>query len=132
MKKGAVFVSVLLCLVLATGTALAGKKSTGQTVYVPASYTDTSDYDPDGNLLKSRITLTQLNIRNTDRNRSIEVKSVKFYDPDGQLVKEYLAEPEILDPLASVTFNAEPSVSYRNFEDLCWTNVGHGLHQYFL
>ena len=36
--------------------------------------------------------------------------SVRFYDPDGQLVKEYLAEPEVLDPLASVTFNAEPSI----------------------
>jgi hypothetical protein len=110
MKKGALFVSVLLCLVIATGAALALEKSRGQAVYIPASYTDSSDYDPDGNLLKSRITLTQLNIRNADPGKKIMVKSVQFYDPDGQLVKEYLAEPEVLDPLASVTFNAEPSI----------------------
>jgi len=110
MKKRAIFVSVLLCLVLATGTAFALEQSTRQTVYVPAGYTDSSDYGPDGELLKKRVTITQLNIRNTDPDRNIKVTSVKFYDPDGQLVKEYLAETEVLGSLASVTYNAEPSI----------------------
>jgi hypothetical protein len=35
---------------------------------------------------------------------------VNFHDPDGNLVKEYLKESQVIGPLASVTHYAWPSV----------------------
>ncbi len=45
-----------------------------------------------------------LSIRNTDINRSINIVSVKYYDTDGKLLKEYLDKPLQLKALASTRY----------------------------
>ncbi len=45
-----------------------------------------------------------LSIRNTDINQSVTVVSVKYYDTEGKLLKEYLDEPLQLKALASTRY----------------------------
>ena len=45
-----------------------------------------------------------LSIRNTDINQSVTVVSVKYYDTDGNLLKEYLDKPLELKALASTRY----------------------------
>jgi hypothetical protein len=45
-----------------------------------------------------------LSIRNTDINQSITIVSVKYYDTEGKLLKEYVDEPLELKALASTRF----------------------------
>lgn len=71
----------------------------GQTLFVPA-YAEVH-YAEDGRTIELAVTLT---IHNTDFQQSIVVTSVRYYDTQGQFVKEYLAEPLRLGPLASTDF----------------------------
>ena len=52
--------------------------------------------------------LTTVSIFNTDTDAAIIIKSVRYYDTDGQLVKEYIEDPLPLAPVASTAFRAEP------------------------
>ena len=73
--------------------------SSGQTVYV-------SIYTHIYSGLKGRpfdLGAT-LSIRNTDPKHPITLVSVKFYDTDGQLIKDYLAEPARLNALVSTRY----------------------------
>jgi hypothetical protein len=45
-----------------------------------------------------------LSIRNTDINQPVTIFSVKYYDTDGRLLKEYLNEPQQLNALASTRY----------------------------
>jgi hypothetical protein len=45
-----------------------------------------------------------LSIRNTDINQSVTIVSVKYYDTEGKLLKEYLDEPLALKALASTRY----------------------------
>ena len=45
-----------------------------------------------------------LSIRNTDINQSVTIVSVKYYDTEGKLLKEYLDEPLDLKALASTRY----------------------------
>ena len=45
-----------------------------------------------------------LSIRNTDPKHPITLVSVKFYDTDGKLLKDYLAEPTHLNALVSTRY----------------------------
>lgn len=72
--------------------------TTGQTIYVPA-YSEM-------NVARERtldlaVTLT---IHNTDFDHAIILTSVRYYDTQGQLLREYLDEPRQLGPLASTDF----------------------------
>ena len=74
------------------------------TVYVPASYQEL--------FINSAVTqriVSRLFIRNTDMDNSISVNSVRFYDPDGNFVWEYVIDSMILSPLASTSFAANSS-----------------------
>jgi len=73
--------------------------SDGQTVYVPI-------YSHIYSGLKgSPFSLaTTLSIRNTDPGHPITLVSVKFYDSDGKLVKEYLDNPTELKAMASTRY----------------------------
>ena len=74
------------------------------TVYVPASYQEL--------FINSAVTqriVSRLFIRNTDMDNSISVNSVRFYDPDGNYVWEYVIDSMILSPLASTSFAANSS-----------------------
>ncbi|MGD9182577.1 MAG: DUF3124 domain-containing protein [Desulfobacterales bacterium] len=78
-----------------TGIAL----STGQTVYVPI-------YSHIYSGLKGRPfnLAATLSIRNTDPRHAVTLVSVKFYDSDGKLVKEYLDNPAELKAMASTRY----------------------------
>ena len=73
--------------------------SSGQTVYV-------SVYTHIYSGLKGRpfeLGAT-LSIRNTDSKHSVTLVSVKFYDTDGKLLKDYLGEPVRLNALGSTRY----------------------------
>ena len=79
---------------------IAGKRIVaGQTIYVPAySAVYTSDRADRFNLA---ITLS---IRNTDRQRPIIVTIVRYYDHDGETVREYVKKPLRVGPMAAAEF----------------------------
>ena len=78
--------------------------TTGQTVYVPA-YSEIY-YASDGRTLELAVTLT---IHNTDFEHPIIITSVRYYDTQGQLVKEHLPQPRRLGPMASTDFFVDAS-----------------------
>ncbi len=73
--------------------------SMGQSVYV-------SIYSHIYSGLKARPfdLATILSIRNTDINQPVTIVSVKYYDTEGKLLKEYLDEPLPLKALASTRY----------------------------
>ncbi|MBW2337287.1 MAG: DUF3124 domain-containing protein [Deltaproteobacteria bacterium] len=75
------------------------KLSSGQTVYV-------SIYSHIYSGLKARPfdLAAILSIRNTNPNNSITLRSVKYYDSDGKLLKEYLSIPLQLKALVSTRY----------------------------
>ena len=99
MKKLVLLAIVASCLIFSSSTAFACGQSLGQIVYGPALY---NDFRP----LTTEIGVSRIIIRNIDPTKSLILVSVNFYNPDGNLVKEFLSEPEVIDPLASVSFIA--------------------------
>lgn len=85
------------------GTASgSGELSKGQTVYV-------SVYSHIYGGPKSRpmdLTAT-VSLRNTDSASPITILSVKYYDSEGKLIKDYLTKPVPLGPLATIRFIVE-------------------------
>ncbi|MCB0016230.1 MAG: DUF3124 domain-containing protein [Anaerolineales bacterium] len=77
--------------------------TTGQTIYVPA-YSEM--YIERGRIRELAVTLT---IHNTDIEQPIILTSVRYYDTQGQLLKEHLSEPRQLGPLASTDFFVDAS-----------------------
>ncbi len=72
--------------------------ASGQTIYVPA-------YSKMYNRLDRTLDLAvTLNIHNTDFEHPIILTSVRYYDTQGELLKEYIEEPQLLGPLASTDF----------------------------
>lgn len=99
MKKVTFLLLLALSLVLAGGALAVPPQSRGQTVFVPASYTDVSAG-------LTEVALSRVGIRNLDRTKSMTLTSVCFYSPGGVLVKEFLTAPVVIGPLASVTYLA--------------------------
>lgn len=104
MKKTTFFLILVLCLAILSATTFAAdkkvEKSCGQTVYVGAPY---ADLPPAGNIISHTQRWTQFTIRNTDPSKPIYLKSVRFYSPDGESVKELVDEesPEEIGSLQS-------------------------------
>ena len=75
------------------------KLSSGQTLYVPI-------YSHIYSGVKGRPfdLAAILSIRNTNPNNSITLRSVKYYDSDGKLLKEYLSIPLQLNALVSTRY----------------------------
>lgn len=76
--------------------------TTGQTIYVPA-YSEIY-FAGGGRTLDLAVTLS---IHNTDFTHPIIITSVRYYDTHGQLMREYLSQPQRLGPLASTDFFVE-------------------------
>ena len=75
----------------------------GQTIYVPI-YSYIYHY----NSRKQVINLSStLSIRNTDFTNPIIITSVRYYDTNGKLVRQYLDKPVQLNSLASIDFFVE-------------------------
>ena len=94
-------VTVVLLTAVAT-TPAAGSDtalSRGQTVYVPI-------YSHIYSGLKGRpfSLAATLSIRNTDPKHAITLVSVKYFDSDGKLVKEYLDKPAELKAMATTRY----------------------------
>ena len=103
MSRRHLFLLVLSFAVLCGSVALAKNvpKASQGTVYVPASYQEL--------FINSAVTqriVSRLFIRNTDMDNSINVDSVRFHDPDGNFVKEFVIDSMSLSPLASTSFAA--------------------------
>jgi hypothetical protein len=75
------------------------KIAMGQTIYVPV-YSHIY-HDAQQKIFNLAATLS---IRNTDLTNSIIITSVRYYDSDGKLVKQYLERPIQLGALASTDF----------------------------
>ncbi|MBW4564334.1 MAG: DUF3124 domain-containing protein [Mojavia pulchra JT2-VF2] len=71
----------------------------GQTIYVPV-YSHIYHHNRQ-EIFELAITLS---IRNTDLNNPMIITSVRYYDSNGKLVKQYLDRPIQLDALASTDF----------------------------
>jgi len=99
------FCSILGAVILLAGWATTAGASSdivlsaGQTVYVPI-------YSHIYSGLKGRPfnLAATLSIRNTDPRHSLTLVSIKFYDSDGKLVKEYLDKPGELKAMASTRY----------------------------
>ncbi|MGE0082990.1 MAG: DUF3124 domain-containing protein [Desulfococcaceae bacterium] len=73
--------------------------SKGQTVYVAVySHIYSGDREHPFDLT------TTLSIRNTDRNHSVTLVSVDYYDTDGKMLSNYLKSPLEVKPLASARY----------------------------
>jgi hypothetical protein len=71
----------------------------GQTVYVPAY---SSVYTADQ---AHRFDLAvMLSIRNTDSHQPVIITTARYYDQDGQLVRNYLEKPLRIRPMAAMEF----------------------------
>lgn len=77
---------------------------TGQMVYVPA-YSEVF-YGREGLNFELAVTLA---IHNTDLDAPIIIQSVRFYDTDGNVVRDYIDEPVEVSPLATTGFLVEDS-----------------------
>ncbi|MGF2034656.1 MAG: DUF3124 domain-containing protein [Nostoc sp. CmiVER01] len=75
------------------------KIASGQTVYVPV-YSHIYHHNRQ-EIFELAVTLS---IRNTDLTNPIVITSVRYYNSEGKLVKEYLDRPIQLDALASTDF----------------------------
>lgn len=71
----------------------------GQTIYVPVYSHIAHNKQPE--IFDLMVTLS---IRNTDLTNRIIITSVRYYDSDGKLVKQYLERPIQLGKLASTEF----------------------------
>jgi hypothetical protein len=76
----------------------------GQLVFVPA-YSEIFY----GVASQTLALTTTLAIHNTDLEFPIIVRSVRYYDTDGNLVREYVEQPVQLDPMATTGFVIESS-----------------------
>jgi hypothetical protein len=75
---------------------------TGQLVFVPA-YSEIFYGDASRTLPLT----TTLAIHNTDPDDAIIIKSVRYFDTDGNLVQEYIEQPAQLKPMATIGFVIE-------------------------
>ncbi len=75
------------------------KLSTGQTIYVPI-------YSHIYSGVKARPfdLAATLSIRNTNLKSAITLVSVKYYDSEGKLLKDYLEKPIVVDAIATTRY----------------------------
>ncbi|HIK18491.1 MAG TPA: DUF3124 domain-containing protein [Leptolyngbyaceae cyanobacterium M33_DOE_097] len=76
------------------------KVAIGQTVYVPI-YSHIYHFNNQAHVMNLSATLS---VRNTDFTNPIIITSVRYYDTDGQLVRQDVNRPLRLNPLASTSF----------------------------
>ncbi len=76
--------------------------ASGQTIFVPA-YSKVR-YAADERTTDLAVTLS---VHNTDFTNPIIITSVRYYNTQGELVREYLPQPQRLGPLASADFFVE-------------------------
>jgi hypothetical protein len=109
IRKLTVCMAVLIILSAANGylTVHAADpilQSAGQTLYVPV-YSHVY-YGDKGRRINLTVTLS---IRNTDPGETMTVTSVKYFDTEGKLLREYLESPLNIKPLSATRFLVDES-----------------------
>ena len=75
----------------------------GETLYIPV-YSQVLHGNLEWSKKASEKPLSvMLSIRNTDPHRSMNIRSIRYFDTVGQLVREYPLQPAVLAPFASTT-----------------------------
>ena len=87
---------------VSTGPLPALQKSQGQTIYIPVYSNLTEGFTPSGREITIPL-LTNVSIRNIDPDHSLTVTAARYYDTEGNNLGDYLTEPRILRPLATLT-----------------------------
>lgn len=85
--------------VLAPGTLAAFKPVIGELLYVPAY---SSIYNASAR--RSLALAVTLSVRNTDPARTLVLRSAKYFDTGGKLLKEVVTHPRALPPLATFEY----------------------------
>lgn len=76
-------------------------RATGQTLYLPIySHVWHGDLDSRGEPAKALVSVS-VSIRNTDPTRAIRVMSAQYFDTDGKRLREYVAAPRLIQPMAT-------------------------------
>lgn len=102
------FLALGLVLALASpAVAEPLERSAGQTVYVPV-YSHIWHGNLDAEQKPRQLLLSSmLSIRNTDPKASMTVSSVRYYDTNGRLLRDFLQKPMELGPMASTDMFVE-------------------------
>jgi hypothetical protein len=97
----------LLLLIASSAIGAEPELARRGTVYVPLfSNIYHGNLDRSGKP-ESLLLSAMLSIRNTDPAHGITVRSIRFHDSDGKLVKEFYDQPKALGPLASTEIFVE-------------------------
>ncbi len=83
-------------------------KSHGQTVYVPVYSNLSEGLTPSGSEIIIPL-MTNVSVRNVDPAHALTITASRYYDTTGKVLGEYLSEPRILEPLATLTFVVKQS-----------------------
>ena len=109
MKKASLFISLVLCFLIISTNCFAAWRwanpstSFGQIILVPATHVDFS-YVKDSVTIDQRA-VTVVTVRNANLDKTITLKSVNFYDPEGVFIIDLLGSPQTINPLASMRFS---------------------------
>ena len=103
--RAALISGLLSCCLLLSGASAgamdAPPMTAGQTVYVPVySHVMHGNQDRNGKVGEWLLS-AMLSVRNTDPSRPITVRSIRYYDTNGKLIREYPAG-RTLGPLATM------------------------------
>lgn len=101
--------ALLAALFLSTAAVAAEPVATsrGQSVYVPVySHIWHGNLDSKGKPQTLQLS-SMLSIRNTDPDDGLTVRSVRYYDTAGKLIREFLPQPAKLSPMASTDLFVE-------------------------
>ncbi|WP_406700540.1 DUF3124 domain-containing protein [Singulisphaera sp. Ch08] len=71
----------------------------GQSIYVP-SYSSIYTSDRASTIFLA----ATLSIRNTDRSHPIVITTARYYDQDGEVIRDYLKQPLRIGPMASIEY----------------------------
>lgn len=97
----ALFAALSLSSVVPAATAEPLRTSKGQTVYVPV-YSHIWHGNLDGSGKPQTLLLSSmLSVRNTDPDTGLVIRSVRYYDTSGKMIREYTPVPAQLGPMAS-------------------------------
>lgn len=100
MRVLAALAALCLCFALPAWAEPLGRTK-GQTVYVPV-YSHIWHGNLDSRQKPQQLLLSSmLSIRNTDPDSGLTIRSVRYYDTAGRLLREFMAQPVDLAPLAS-------------------------------
>jgi hypothetical protein len=95
------FILFLICLLpnLSANDDVKYGLSNGQTIYVPAY-----SHIYYGNREQTFLLTITLSIRNIDADKKIKITLVDYYETQGKLVKKFIKNPVVLQPLESLRY----------------------------